>query len=150
MFHVLLNIDDSKIPFFLAVTKELTSGLEAVAKSTSSIGSNSGIQWDQILGNCNRIYPELFPAQTKSAVQRTGFPKMNESILQQSTSKVNNKQKAFRPLRQISSDVEGQVFSILFAALRLGSRFLGFLEKKFPFSPTLTVCFQSTFPGEET
>lgn len=75
--HQQLRRDYQKL---IAVTKELTSGLEMVAKAAQQQqrkpasaaaaargigggGANTfqSIQWDVILGNCSRIYPELFP-----------------------------------------------------------------------------------------
>lgn len=98
--------------FVLAVTKELTCGLEMVAKVTSKPNSAASgshvsqvsiifsvfnltaftefylllqsIEWDRILGNCSKIYPELFPPQTPSAKRRNEFPKFNGTILQSS------------------------------------------------------------------
>ena len=89
--HQQLRKDYQKL---IAVTKELTTGLERVAKATQGAppGSAGGkpqsnslqaIQWDSILGNCSRIYPELFPPVSPSARIRRELPKMNGDILQQ-------------------------------------------------------------------
>ncbi len=96
VLHILHEHQSSK-KCCLAVTKELTSGLEAVAMATSAPSSAVAggrevtstealqtIQWDRILGNCSRIYPELFPPVTPSARSRKELPRMNKEIFQNS------------------------------------------------------------------
>ncbi len=83
------------------MTKELTTGLEAIARLTSSAstpqelaaaenGSNESsrivIQWDEILGRCSKIYPELFPPASAHPAgggrQRRARAKFNGDIVE--------------------------------------------------------------------
>jgi len=54
--------------FFPAVTKELTSALEVAARSGIKSGRN--FNWTEVIQNCSRLYPELFP--TSSRIKTAG------------------------------------------------------------------------------
>ncbi|TRY79172.1 hypothetical protein TCAL_13089 [Tigriopus californicus] len=58
----------------------MTSSPASRVQSASTTFSTNMIQWDKILGNCSRIYPELFPPQTPGKSLRR-IPKVNEELL---------------------------------------------------------------------
>ncbi len=100
------------------MTKELTGGLEMVAKAAqrkqqhdktkkkaakdddhkkADDDDDEEIQWDTILGNCSRLYPELFPPISPLAGGRgltqggeAAVAAVNEAEFAEQANKVNN------------------------------------------------------------